>query len=304
MAWHERDYYREPSGGGGFGGFGRGGGGFGSPFSGGKLSVTMWLLIINVVVFLIDGIMAAGQRTAQPFLTMIGNFNVQQGVFGFQLWRVVTYQFLHAGIFHILVNMIVLYFFGPLMESWWGSRRYLAFYLLCGISGAFLMTILAPILPLISTADRLVGASGAIFGLLVGGAVLFPNQRVMLLIPPIPMSLRTLALVLLGITALQMLVGANTGGNAAHLGGAALGFLLVRRPQWLDWADTLPSRGPSSPTHKIKRKLEEAHKAQKQREEQEVDRILDKVKEHGLQSLTRSEKKVLNRATERHNQRR
>jgi membrane associated rhomboid family serine protease len=290
MAWHERDYYRESFGGGG-------GGGFSNPFSGGKLSITMWLLIINVVVFVIDGIMSAGARTGQtPWLTMVGNFNVEQGIFGLQLWRVVTYQFLHAGLFHILVNMLVLYFFGPLMEQWWGSRRFLAFYLLCGISGAILMTILAPLLPLISTRDMLVGASGSIFGILIGGAMLFPHQRVMLLIPPIPMSLRTLAFVLLGITALQLIAGANSGGNAAHLGGAALGFLFVKNPRWLDWADTV-----STPAAKgrVKQKFAEVQKAQRQREDQEVDRILDKVKEHGIQSLTKQEKKTLSRATER-----
>jgi len=308
MAWHERDYYREPGG----GGFGRGG--FGSPMGGGKLSITMWLLIINCVVFLLDSILAAGARTrgltpeAMGLLSYFGNFNVGEGIFGFQLWRLVTYQFLHAGLFHILINMIVLYFFGPLMESWWGSRRFLAFYLLCGISGAILMSLLAPLLPLIATTDRLVGASGSIFGILVGAAILFPNQQVMLLIPPIPMSLRTLALALLGITTLKIIVGANTGGEAAHLGGAALGFLFVRYPYWLDWADSLPSArsgaGRPSPTQKIKQKLAEAQQAQRQREEQEVDRILDKVKDKGLQSLTRQEKKILNRATEERNQRR
>jgi membrane associated rhomboid family serine protease len=298
MAWHERDYYREA------GGFGGGGGGFSNPFSGGSLSVTMWLLIINCAVFVIDMILAAGVRSGQvPWLTMIGNFNVEQGIFGGQIWRVITYQFLHAGIFHILVNMLVLYFFGPLMEHWWGSRRYLAFYLLCGVSGAILMTLLAPILPLISTEARLVGASGSIFGILVGAAVLFPQQRVMLLIPPIPMTLRTLAFVLLGITALQMIAGANTGGNAAHLGGAALGFLFVKNPRWLDWADRFggsPSR--PSPRQKVKQKMQEVQQAQKKREEEEVDRILDKVKQQGIQSLTKSEKKTLNRATENRNQ--
>jgi membrane associated rhomboid family serine protease len=296
MAWHERDYYREPMGG--------GGGGFG----GGKLSVTMWLLIVNVAIFIIGGILFAGARTQglspdprMGVLTYWGNFNVDQGIFGFQLWRLVTYQFLHAGFFHILFNMIVLYFFGPLMERWWGSRRYLAFYLLCGASGAVLMTLLAPVLPLVGNNQILVGASGSIFGLLIGAAVLFPNQQVMLLLLPVQFTLRTLALVLLGLTLLKIIAGTNTGGELAHLGGAGLGFVFVRYPHWLDWADRFRMHAP---TGKVKQKFAEVQQAQKAREEKEVDRILDKVKEKGIQSLTRGEKKALNRATEQRKQRR
>ena len=288
MPWYERDYGRDDFEGGGEGGFGarlRG------------QSVVIWLLAINAVVFVVDSILAAGGRTGgTAWLSVIGNYNVEQGLLGFQLWRFVTYQFLHAGLFHILVNMLVLYFFGPLMEQWWGSRRFLAFYLLCGISGAILLSLMVPIFPMVSAASPMVGASGAIFGILIGAAVLFPKQRVMLLIPPIPMSMRTLALVLLGIAVLSILAGANTGGNVAHLGGAALGFLLVKRPYWLDWADRgsmteLKLRAAKGRWQKVQQKKVE--------DEKEVDRILDKVKDHGLQSLTRREKKTLNRATER-----
>jgi membrane associated rhomboid family serine protease len=312
MAWHERDYYREPAGGGGFGG---GGGSFGRGFGGGKLSITMWLLIINVVVFLLDAVLAGGSRTPWWLVpSNLGAYNVATGLESFQIWRFVTYQFLHGGFFHILFNMIVLYFFGPLMEQWWGSRRYLAFYLICGVSGAVLYTLMVLAVPNIifdiaalkqmgmtPAQVPIVGASGAIFGLLIGAAVLFPHQRVMLLIPPIPMSLRTLAIGLLVIAALSVLVGTqNAGGEAAHLGGAALGYLFVRHPNWLDWADSLRFKA-KAPTGRLKQKLAQAQQAQKQREDKEVDRILGKVRNQGLQSLTRQERKTLNRATERHN---
>jgi hypothetical protein len=123
----------------------------------------------------------------------------------------------------------------------------------------------------------------------------------MLLFPPVPMSMRTLALILLGIAVLTLVVGApNAGGQAAHLGGAALGALLVKRAHWLDWADGFHvPRGQG-----LKKKLERVQQARRQRDEKEVDRILDKVKEHGIQSLTRSEKKTLNRATEREREKR
>ena len=296
MAWYERDYYSDR------------GGGFGSPFGGeGRgLSVTAWLLIANCVIFVLDSIMAGGARTGgTAWLSVLGNFNVAEGIYGLQIWRFVTYQFLHAGIFHILINMLILYFFGPLMEGWWGSRRFLVFYLLCGVSGAVLMSLIyfiSPAILMMQVNTPLVGASGSIFGLLIGGAVLFPKQQVMLLIPPIPMTLRTLALVLLGVAVLSVLAGTrNAGGEAAHLGGAALGYLLVKHADWLDWAD----RGRVAvPTGRVKQKLKQAQQAQKQRQQEEVDRILDKVKQKGIQSLTRSEKKTLNRATEREREKR
>jgi len=296
MAWEERDYSRED--------YGGGGGGFGARLRG--ASVVMWLLGINVVVFLLDSIMAGGSRTGgPPWLTVAGNFNIAQGVFGVQVWRFVTYQFLHLDFIHLLVNMIGLYFFGPLMEQWWGSRRFVAFYVFCGAVGAFVMTLLSVIPDLLNVSPQtpLVGASGSIFGILIGCAVLYPNQRVMLLIPPIPMSMRTLALVFLGISALSLLAGANAGGQAAHLGGALLGFVLVKRPHWLDWADRGHGKSLSGTVTELKVKAAKG-KWQKQKrkqadEDREVDRILDKVKDHGLQSLTRQERKILNRATER-----
>jgi len=176
MAWYERDYYSER------------GGGFGSPLGGSRgLSITVWLIIINAVIFLLDGLLSAGARTQGLFgvppqalqqgwgpLSWWGSFSVNEGLKGFQMWRLVTYQFMHGGFFHILVNMLILYFFGPLIENWWGSRRFLAFYLLCGVTGAVVMSVLsiAPELTLISPAHRLVGASGSIFGILVAAAVL------------------------------------------------------------------------------------------------------------------------------------
>ncbi|MFW6059573.1 MAG: rhomboid family intramembrane serine protease [Phycisphaeraceae bacterium] len=290
MAWYERDYNQQ-----GFGG------GLGARLSGG--SVVIWLLGINCAVFVLDAIFAGGTRTGgTPWLREFGNFNVEQTFLGFQLWRLVTYQFLHAGLLHIFFNMLVLFFFGPLMEQWWGSRRFLVFYLLCGISGAVVMTALSfiPGLLAVSPQTELVGASGSIFGILIGAAVLYPHQRVMLLIPPIPMSLRTLAIVILGIAVLSLLAGTqNAGGQAAHLGGALLGFVLVKRPHWLDWADRgslrvslaeMRTRAAKGRWQKLQQKRAD--------EEAEVNRILDKVKNHGLQSLSRREKKTLNRATE------
>ena len=160
-----------------------------------------------------------------------------------------------------------------------------------------------PNITLIAPDDRLIGASGSLFGILAACATLFPHQRVMLLIPPIPMSMRTMALIFIGISLLAVLAGSNSGGQAAHLGGALLGFLLVKNVWLLNWVDPLANQMAPSPEAKAGR-YEKKIKHQREREakqQAEVDRILDKVREKGLQSLSAKEKKTLSQETERQN---
>ena len=288
MAWHERDYYREDT-----------TTGFGSRLAG--TSMVAWLIGINAAVFVIEMITTGAARIpgwAAP-VKLLG-FRFSDTFQHLELWRLVTYQFVHGGIFHIFFNMLVLYFFGPMLEAWLGSRRFLAFYLLCGISGAVIMSILGAIPGLLPGGNLayLIGASGSIFGILVADATLFPRQRVMLLFPPIPMTLRTMALIAIGICAFIVIVGGqDAGGNACHLGGAALGFILIKFPASLDWADARWLK--RSPAAGLKQKQQDRRRAAEQREQHEVDRILDKVKQQGLQSLTRREKKTLSHATQR-----
>lgn len=262
-------------------------------------SVVAWLLGINVAVFLLDSVLRGSSRGSAFAPYLWGNFNIEQGIHGLQLWRWITYQFIHGDFLHILFNMMGLYFFGPMIESWWGARRFLVFYFLCGSCGALLFTVMANIPGLleVSAATKLVGASGSVFGILVAGAVLYPHMRVMLLIPPIPMSLRTRALVLLGIGVVSIAMGArNAGGDAAHIGGALLGFLLVKYPGLLD-ARTWKPPGRNSP--KRRQALYEKQARRAEAFEHEVDRILEKVAHQGLQSLSRQEKKTLKSASEK-----
>ena len=293
MAWYDRDYNREeqPT------------GGFGRMLS--SKSVVTWLIIINVVVFLLDAILTGSQRASALSPSLLGNFNVEQGVYGFQLWRWITYQFLHGGLLHIFFNMLALFYFGPMIENYLGSRRFVAFYLLSGLSGAVLFSLIVIFMPGLifpagapGTIVPLVGASGSVFGVLIAAACIAPRQRIMLLFPPIPMELRTFAYVFIGLAALALLAGShNAGGEACHLGGAAVGYLFIKRPRLLSWADGFAGGFRRWKDRRRQRKLEreeEKHVAQ----EAEVDRILAKVKEHGLHSLTDREKKTLQRATE------
>jgi membrane associated rhomboid family serine protease len=134
--------------------------------------------------------------------------------------------------------MFALYIFGTLIEQFLGRRRFLAFYLLSGIGGAVLYVILTVLGFFDATAQAtrtpLVGASAGIFGLLVAAAVIAPNATV-LIYGAIPMKLKTLAYVLLAIAVFTIFSGGeNGGGQAAHLGGAVVGFFLIRKPELLN----------------------------------------------------------------------
>ncbi|MEM9415241.1 MAG: rhomboid family intramembrane serine protease [Planctomycetota bacterium] len=207
--------------------------------------IVKWLLGINIAIYLIDQSLRVSLHTVYGsstpgFFTYYGNFNIPQAMNDWQLWRLFTYQFLHGNLFHLVMNMMALYVFGPMMAKWWGPRRFLAFYLLCGACGAWLMAMLT-YAGLLSTAGGsagwLVGASGSIFGLLVGVAMAAPTLEVKLIFPPIWLTVRRLALIFGLISLAGLLFEWNGGGNAAHLGGALFGYILIKRPWTLDWAD-------------------------------------------------------------------
>lgn len=322
MSWETRDYARRTAPAGGFGGGRRPS--FTARFAG--RPIVFWLIVINITVFVVDAILArawgyfavtdlAGRiiidPTGKPFLQEpmehFGHFSAATAILGLQLWRFITFQFLHADLGHLFFNMLSLFFFGPMIESHLGSRRFIGFYLLCGIAGPIVYLLFWAMGYLTSSAiTPLVGASAGIFGVLIAGAVIAPNATIMLLFPPIPMRLRTFALILVGVGAYTVLFGGkNAGGEAAHLGGAALGFYLIRNPGLLrlfggtgraSYAKTQPGTGW---LERLKQTRAEHRRRKQQGEEAEIDRILIKVRDQGLASLTPEEKKQLRNATDR-----
>ena len=280
MGIHDRDYAR-PNRRGGFGGMKRK-----------KWSVTTWLIIICVGIYMIDPFL-------KHFLVEWLYLSTDHAIWGLQYWRFIGFQFLHADFQHLLFNMIGLFFFGPLVEQYLGGKRYLAFYLLCGIFGAVLYLILnlgghifgndIPGLLFNDTATPLVGASAGVFGILLAGAFLAPNIKVLLFFF-IPMRLSTLAYSLVAIALFTVLFGRNNaGGEAAHLGGAASGWYFIRHPHHLNgFFDFLGKVDPTS---------EHFAWREKKRTQVDIDRILDKIHKKGLQSLSSKEKKILHKAS-------
>src|SRR5579862_9491612 len=156
--------------------------------------VTRWLLILNVGIFFLD-------LLSRGHLTEWGAFSLDQAIYHGQVWRFISFQFLHAGIMHILVNMFVLFFFGPIVEAVMSKSRFLIFYLICGCAGACSLILFGKLHLLESDAQtQMVGASAGLFGILVAAAKIAPNTRVTLLLAfLIPVRMRLVVLVWLCI---------------------------------------------------------------------------------------------------------
>lgn len=188
------------------------------------------LLIINGLVFL-------GQFLAHDQL--VRWFGLWPLASGFQAHQLVTYSFLHGGIGHLFFNMFALWMFGVQIENTWGSRRFAIYYTVCVI-GAALAQLAATSLS--GTPWATIGASGGVFGILLAFGMMFPEQRIMLLFPPIPIKAKYFVI---GYGVLELMYagsGSQPGvANAAHLGGMAIGFLLI-----LYWRGQLPIKPKQS----------------------------------------------------------
>jgi rhomboid-like protein len=188
-------------------------------------NIVKHLLIINVVVFI-------GMRLVpEEWAMMMPFYSPPTGQF--QPFQIITYMFTHFDVSHILFNMLSLFFLGPTVEMGLGPKRFLALYLISGLVGLaahfavwylpFLMgnTAVAPMFSVL-------GASGAVYGVVIAFATLYPDRELMLIFPPIPIKAWLMATILIGIGLYSGLTGA--GGNIAHfahLGGALAGFLLA-----------------------------------------------------------------------------
>jgi len=205
---------------------------------------TRALLIANVVVFLLQwfaGETALGRVLEAMQLWPLGGGDDAYAAPPFMPWQLVTYAFMHATFGHLLFNMLALVMFGSQVEHVWGARRFATFYVTCVVGAALCQLAVGyGTMATGGEAYPTVGASGGIFGLLLAYGMLFPNQRVMLLIPPVPMKARTLV-ILYGVLELFMGVTGTMPGVAhfAHLGGMLFGWLLIRH-----WRRRPPSRGP------------------------------------------------------------
>jgi membrane associated rhomboid family serine protease len=268
------------------------------------------LLIANAAVFVLQTL-AGGGLTGRPGpFTDWFAFIPQKAIFGLEVWRFFTYMFLHGGLFHIGMNMFILWMFGSQIETRWGRRTFLVYYILCGLGGAVTYGIFN--LVGINSFIPMVGASGAIYGILLAYGLTFPDA-VILVGLFFPMKAKY-AVLLFGLIELMSTASGSSGGVAhlAHLGGMATGFVFLRL--------TIPSLrggvrrsggglGGAWTRWQTKRRMRVVRPDDAARggngknggyptrgEQSEIDAILDKISRGGLQSLTEEEQEILRRA--------
>ncbi|TVR79802.1 MAG: rhomboid family intramembrane serine protease [Saprospirales bacterium] len=208
--------------------------------------VVKHLLLINIVVF-IGTIFLMGDPSGLAMNQLVGGQATDfSGWARFQLamfyptseffrpFQIVTHMFMHASFGHLFFNMFALFMFGPPLEALWGPRRFLFFYFFTGF-GAMLLHLFVKFLemqffgaPMFEINIPMLGASGAIFGLLLGFGLMFPESKIMLIIPPIPIKAKYFVLIIAGLELFLGLSRMSSGiAHFAHLGGALFGFFLI-----------------------------------------------------------------------------
>ncbi|GAA5520844.1 rhomboid family intramembrane serine protease [Aliifodinibius salicampi] len=146
---------------------------------------------------------------------------LESGRFGF--WQLVSYMFLHAGLGHIFFNLFALWMFGQAIENFWGTQRFTIYYFLTGIGAAILHMIVGP------GGVPTLGASGAVYGILLAFGMMFPDRPIMLLFPPIPIKAKYFVAGFGAIELISGLTRSNSGvAHFAHLGGMLVGFILIK----------------------------------------------------------------------------
>ena len=238
----------------------------------------------------------------------------------FEIWQLLTYQFLHGGFSHILFNMFGLWMFGMEIENDWGSKKFLMYYLLCGVGAGIFHLLLSPLLGL-SPAPT-IGASGAIFGVMIAFALMYPDRYIFLYFF-IPIKAKYLIVFLIVLEFLMVDSASSGVAHLAHLGGAIVGFIFImldgsiivplknslRSKPKNYYQNTTSSSGQSWTTTFRKREENKVEDAEfydikddySNITQADIDKILDKISRSGYQNLSDKEKKILFEASKRMN---
>lgn len=294
------------------------------------------LIIINVAVFLIE--MLGRQVTLGNGLSVyevivkyfallpLGGITLRNGIgeiihWNFYPWQLITYQFMHGGFWHIALNMFFLWMFGIEVENLWGSKKFLTFYLMCGIAAGISQLIFPPLLN--ESVGYTIGASGGIFGVLIAFAMLFP-ERYLYVWFLIPVKAKYLIAFFVVLEFFSINSPGSDIAHLAHLGGALAGFIymLYEKKRGRAYGNYFSGgsssssmkedilgkvRGVSDMFKKKDKKVEDAkffevkdgNKKEEEITQKEIDEILDKISQSGYQNLTEREKKILFEASKK-----
>ncbi len=317
MGLGDRDYYRP----GGFGGFS-----FLPP-------VIKKLLIINGIVFFIQILAQSmrfggipGELYLNKFFALVplsgidysmGNGDTFSMIF--LPWQLITYQFMHGGFWHIAMNMFILWMFGMEIENYWGSKKFLIFYLLAGVVGGLLHLVASPF---VSGGAPTIGASGAVYGVMVAFAMFFPDRYIYIYFL-LPVKAKYLVVILM-VFEFMSVESMDLVAHLVHIGGAASAviFILLDRKYHFNFDRLFSGAAKSSSSSsgsdfnfkqtfrrpfKKEGGVEEAKfyeinsqsKSDEAIDQGEIDRILDKISQSGYQNLTEKEKRILFEASKK-----
>ena len=247
-------------------------------------SVVTTLVILNVLVFLLQ--MLLTRTPFQAFFALYPRLVIERGF----VWQLVTYMFLHGGIFHLFFNMLIIWMFGSALEQVWGGGRFLRYYMICGLGGALFSFIFSYNVPVI-------GASGAGYGILLAYGVLFPYNQIYVW-GIIPVRARTLVIVLGAVEFLSGLSGGDGIAHFAHLGGMAAGLVYLKT----DRRSGRFFRGVSESFGNLSSRIRSMGR-RNHVEKGKIDSILDKISEKGYENLSETEKRILDRYSEERDRR-
>ena len=295
-------------------------------------TVTRNLLIVNFLAFVASWIF----QSRGMDLEAIGGLHFFMSE-NFHLFQFITYQFLHANMTHIFFNMFALWMFGCVVERVWGARKFLFYYIFCGIGAGVIQelvqwatmslfpdmqvevrlvgggTTMIPYEQYLLYVANMVGASGAVYAVLLAFGMIFPNERIFIFPLPVPIKAKWLVM---GYVALELFYAISNSGDEvahiAHLGGMLFGFLMIRYWNRHPGASYNRSRGEAF-FENLKRNFEKRSKgnpnmhveeggsreadmefnARKKHNQEEIDAILDKIRKSGYDSLSKEEKQKL-----------
>lgn len=256
------------------------------------------LITINVAVFIFQVVLGIISPAYSNALVNAFAFYPEWQTALFQPWRAVTYMFLHGGAFHLIFNMLWLWWMGRAVEESLGPRTFSVIFLGAGIGGALLDILFAQILGI----NYVIGASGAVYGIMVAFAMMFPKMPIMLILLP-PIQARY---VVAGLIALDVLLLGSSDGTAriVHLGGAGIGYLLMKYQRqgqdlssWLLpveqlWYQFKGKKRKSTPRNENMYSVSDVEIID-ETDQSELDEILEKISQKGYDGLTDAEKQKL-----------
>jgi membrane associated rhomboid family serine protease len=255
-------------------------------------------MVANAVVFLLQITVFTA-----PGVIEVGKFSPMD--VGVRWWTFVTYMFVHVGFLHLAFNMLMLFFFGPAVEERMGGTSFALYYLTCGVGGA----ILSLAMSLAWTVGPFVGASGAVMGVMLAFALYWPDTPVRVFPLPVPVKVKWLVAFLIIMDLLAARAGANDGvAHFAHLGGLLFGLIYLRSEENVlrrarrivtrQQKEASRNRPPwhGEPVHAVEPRTP-SRTSEPKSPPDEVDRVLDKILESGIESLTPEERRVLDEAS-------